>query len=120
MATHSIERTVTKYEIEHHCLFLADDTLKRSISKELGSQKLIVRAGNKSYPAEVMDFYYKDKFVDGIVFGQGNAATEKHEFNFFFEQSVSEGKRLILNFHTDEAHEDGLPVVHAEIHLRTK
>ena len=83
----SFERVITRYELENRCILLRDDK-KTDHSKEAGAGRLSVQAGGRSYSAQVRDYYVDAKFQAGLYF-----EAKPGEGDFFFEQSVTLGKR---------------------------
>lgn len=109
----TFERHITRYEIEYKCLMLQEDD-GTDHSNSFQAEHLLLLAKGKEYPAIVRDFYTKKGFETGIAFEDDEVAK-----SFFFDQSVSESKRL--KFSTDPGYKrDGKQLVDVEIYIVTK
>lgn len=114
-----IERHITKHEIANKCLLLEDDKGTQTLEGKIAGQRVVVEAQGKQYHGHITDFYINGKFKAGVVFEVDDQHMDQKSFNFFFEQSVSEGKRLRWQY-ADGAQADGFPLLQAEITLRTR
>lgn len=84
----SVERRISKYEIENKCVLFMDDDKKPLEDLNLG-QAVSVEAGGKLYNAEVREFFVEGAFIEGIVFPDG--------YDFFFDQRVERGRKLSID-----------------------
>lgn len=115
MSAVDFERHITRFEIENQCILVEDDNGKNSNLKFDGYE-LLVLAGGKKYLAAVRDFYVKGKFVIGISF----VHEKDHMNDFFFDQSVSESKRIKIHYDPSEPKSDGRTPVNLEVYFVTK
>jgi hypothetical protein len=115
MSAIKFERHITKFELTNQCI-LAEDDKGNNGGLKFNNFDLLVRAGGKSYKASVREFYLNGKFKNGIAFDH-----EKDHLNdFFFDQSVSENKRVRFSFDGDEPMIDGRHPIDLEVYVVTK
>lgn len=109
------EKHISRYESINQCLLLEDlDGKRRDLN--LGTEKLIVHSQGMQFEASVRDFYVNNKFKPGIFFSHKEGAMSE----FFFECSVSEGKRARIIWDPNAPLTDGRAPVEIEIFVVSK
>lgn len=109
------EKHITKDEIKNQCIFLEDDAGSDHGAKFDGYD-FVVKSGKKQYMANLREFYIKSSFKNGVSFEQKEGTMN----DFFFDQSVGEGKRVKFKIDPDAAKEDGRIPIHMEVYVVTK
>lgn len=89
------EKRITKDELTNKCILLIDDAGK-DFTAEItgGAQKLEFDSGDKHFAAEVHEFFVNGTFKKGLMTPPKADGTN----NFFFEKSLTQGKRLRVHF----------------------
>lgn len=111
-----LERVVTPFEAEHHCIFLEDNSGKDYSSHIKGYKVVLIAPNGKKYFAEIQDFYYKNRFVKGINCHYPEDETK----SFTFEQSANPGHWIKLEIDPDAELVDGAFPIHAQVYIKTK
>jgi hypothetical protein len=114
MAGIHLERKVTKYELDNKCLLLQDDG-GTDFASHFKTEHVHVWSGKYTYHAVVHDHYVDGKFRDGISF----RAEHNPGRDFFFDQSLSMGKRVKLDTDPDQLEGDH-QIVAVEVFMVTK
>lgn len=115
MASISFEKHISRYESMNQCLLLED--LNGKIQDlQLQTEKLIVDSAGLKFEASIRDFYVGNKFKPGIFFPHKEGSMSE----FFFECSVTEGKRARIIFDKEAALVDGRAPITIEIFVVSK
>ncbi|MCE3008522.1 MAG: hypothetical protein LW884_09305 [Bacteroidetes bacterium] len=89
------EKRVTKDELTHKCVLLIDDAGKDYTADITGgAQTLEFYSEGKHYQAEVHEFFVGGAFKKGLI----TPVAADGSNNFFFEKSLTQGKRLRVSF----------------------
>lgn len=107
------EKHVHKFEVQNQCFLIEDlDGIPQEL--QLPSDFLIVEdEEGRFFEATIRDFYVNGKFKSGIHFDH----EEGHTCSFFFEHTVSEGKRAVIRY--DGEDKNGKPLVHIRVYVKT-
>jgi hypothetical protein len=108
MATYETKRRITKDEISQKCLLLEDE--KGTPLHEGLKEPLALQAGEKTYPAELHDFYIGNKFRKGLLFPDKTEADGK-SFALFFEQHLNQGSGVYLKVTEGKVTAEGAQIV---------
>jgi hypothetical protein len=114
MAAIKFERHITKYEIANQCLLLEDDQ-KKSYEDIFPTERLRIQAKGQTFQATIRNFYVKSVFKKAIGFDHEKG----HMSEFFFENSVTEGKIMTLVFDTEQTLVEDKAQCAIDIYART-
>ncbi|MBX3101918.1 MAG: hypothetical protein KF690_05375 [Bacteroidetes bacterium] len=88
------EKRVTKDELTNKCILLTDDSGKDYTGDIVKGQTIDFESGDKLFHAEVHEFFIGSSFRKGLMTPVAADGTN----NFFFEKSLTQGKRLRVKF----------------------
>lgn len=112
MAQEVFEHSISKFELDHHCILLRDAD-KKGKRDHFPHIKLLICCGEKRYMAELNEFYLESKFQAGIHFDKGPDGT----LDFFFEQSANLGHRVKITVDAHRPMIDGRHPVDVEVYM---
>jgi hypothetical protein len=88
------EKRITKDELTNKCIILSDDNGKDYTPEIVKGQSIDFVSGEKTFHAEVHEFFTNSGFKKGLMTPPNADGTN----NFFFEKSLTQGKRLRIKF----------------------
>lgn len=109
------EKHITKFEINNQCILVEDDS-GSDHGVKFDGYDFLVKAGKKEYKANLREFYIKSVFKNGVAFDQKEGTMS----DFFFDQSVGEGKRVKFKIDPDAEKIDGRIPIEMEVYIVTK
>ena len=114
MSEVNFEKHITRFEVVNQCILLTTDK-KEKVDLAFNGHKILVRSHGKTYLGNLREFYDHGQFKNGIAFEhEGN-----HLNDFFFDQGVTENKRIRIQFNPAEELIDGRNPLDMDVYMMT-
>ena len=114
MSEVNFERHFSKFEVVNQCLLLTTDKNEK-VPMTFEGQKILVRSHGKLYTGNLREFYDKGEFKLGIAFEHEG----DHLNDFFFDQGVTENKRVRVHFNPTEGLIEGRNPIDLDVYMVT-